>query len=58
MCQACQAVYQALVTYTLALVVLASVAASEKCSREQVIVQLRGMHLSEYGEVVKKALYL
>ena len=55
------AVCKALVTYTLILVVLASVAASKTCSREQVGVQLRDMYLmigatlkSEYGQVVIK----
>ena len=61
MCQACQAVCKALMAYTTILVALASVAASKKCSTEQAVVQLRGMHLmigvtlkSEYGQVVVK----
>ena len=50
-----------LIAYTMILVVLASVAASKQCSRELVVVQLRGMYLmigatlkSEYGQVVVK----
>ena len=58
------AVFKALVTYTMILVVLASVTASKKCPRGQVVVQLRGMYLmigatlkSEYGQVVVKPQY-
>ena len=64
MCQASLAVCKALVNHTLTLVVLASEAASKKCPREEVAVQLRGMYLmigaalkSEYGQVVLKAQY-
>ena len=64
MCHAGLVVCKTLVTYTLILVVLASVVASKKCSREQVVIQLRGMYLmidatlqSEYGQVVIKIQY-
>ena len=61
-CQAYQAVCKALIPYTSILVVLASVAASKKYSKEQVVVQLGVMHLmievtplkSEYGQLVVK----
>ena len=62
--QARLAISKALVTYTLILVVLASVTASKKYLRGQIVIQLRSMYLMiratlkpEYGQVVVKTQY-